>query len=145
MSETRKNVTQQAAVLFVKRGTALLVDALLATTFYVVTLWVLFGVERFSTVDGTYHVSVPAVLYAVYWLGMWLWCGTTPGMFLFGLRVVDVETNDPPVRWQWWVRGLGFLVAAAPAGFGFLWALWDPDGRAWHDHIANTMVIDQSV
>ncbi len=125
-----------------RRIAALLVDWLLATLASASVLWAVLGAESFQTGDGTYQVTIPATLYAIYLLGSWLWKGTTPGLLLLGLRVIDVESRGTPLPWQWWVRGLGLLVAALPFGIGLLWAFWDPRGMAWHDHIAGTQVID---
>lgn len=130
-------------LLFFKRCAAFIVDGIVATVVYIAAVSLLFGADYFDTGGGTYQVSVPLVLYAAYWLGLWFWRGTTPGMLLFGLRVIDADNGSAPLRWQWWVRALGMLVAAAPAGLGFLWALWDPEGRAWQDHISGTRVVGQ--
>ena len=128
--------------LCIRRTAALLTDWLLATLVFGSVLWLVFGTESFRTGDGTYHIAVPAILYAIYLLGFWLWRATTPGMMLFGIRVIDLNTRDTPLPWQWWMRGLGFMVAAIPLGLGFIWALWDERGRAWHDHVAGTIVVN---
>lgn len=128
-----------------KRIAALLVDWLLATLAFACILWAVSGTESFQTGEGAYQITIPATLYAIYLLGSWLWKGTTPGLLLLGLRVIDLESRGTPRPWQWWLRGLGLLVAALPFGIGLLWALWDPRAMAWHDHIAGTQVIDAQI
>ena len=142
-NSVRNNAVPRRALLSLigRRVAALLVDGLLATLVFTLTLWAVFGTESFRTGDGTYQITIPATLYAIYLLGSWLWKGTTPGLLLLGLRVIDLESRGTPLPWQWWVRGLGLLVAVLPFCIGLLWAFWDPRGMAWHDHIAGTQVI----
>lgn len=144
MNVSRGKHQKDLVVTFLQRVAALAVDWLLATMLFGALLWAVLGAGYFSSESGSYQVSVPAILYAVYLLTCWLWQGTTPGMLLFGLRIVDAETRGSPHPWQWWIRGLGFIVALAPLGLGFLWALWDPQGRTWPDHIAGTLVLTQT-
>jgi len=40
------------------------------------------------------------------------------------------------------VRRLGWaLVSLLPLGLGFLWILFDPEKRAWHDRLSRTRVV----
>lgn len=65
--------------------------------------------------------------------------GKTIGKWLLGLRVVGpgqstVTYGQALLRWL-------VMVAFAPVGLGFLWILWSPEKRAWHDYLARTWVI----
>jgi len=39
------------------------------------------------------------------------------------------------------MRTIGQVIGAVPLGLGFWWALWDSEGRAWHDRLAGTRVV----
>lgn len=78
-----------------------------------------------------------AMLYNVYFGGI---TGQTIGKRLVGLRVISVRGTAPgPIRG--FVRFLALVLAAAPAGLGWLWCLFDRERRAVHDHLAGTYVI----
>ena len=67
--------------------------------------------------------------------------GQTFGKRMMGIRVV--KRNGEPLSWadaflRCWV---GYLLSAAPLGLGFFWALIDKQKRAWHDIIADTLVV----
>ncbi|WP_245600917.1 RDD family protein [Streptomyces sulphureus] len=99
--------------------------------------------------DATTGVYLAIVLAALLVLGL-LWevlptvrWGRTPGKKLFGVRVLDVERQDPPrfgaalVRWL--VYGvLGVLVVGI---VNVAWCLFDrPWRQCWHDKLARTFV-----
>jgi uncharacterized RDD family membrane protein YckC len=65
--------------------------------------------------------------------------GKTIGKWLLGLRVVGPEQS--PVSYsRAFLRWL-VMVLLAPLGLGFLWILWSPEKRGWHDYLARTWVI----
>ncbi|HTB59559.1 MAG TPA: RDD family protein [Polyangia bacterium] len=78
-----------------------------------------------------------AGLYQLYFAGV---TGQTLGMKLVGIRLIDRRGRPPGPA-----RGLLRLVALAPsvgpAALGWLWALFDREHRALHDHLAGTYVI----
>ena len=78
-----------------------------------------------------------AGLYQLYFAGM---AGQTLGMRLVGIRLIYRRGRPPGPA-----RGLLRLVALAPsvgpAALGWLWALFDREHRALHDHLAGTYVI----
>ena len=67
--------------------------------------------------------------------------GRTWGMSLLSLRAVDVETGEAPTTKQSVARALLFMVSLAAAGIGILYALFDAEGRAAHDHFSGTVVV----
>lgn len=65
--------------------------------------------------------------------------GQTIGKMLLGLRVVGDDRQPPSFRQAAlrWLAAVGF----APIGLGFLWVLWQPEKRGWHDFVARTWVV----
>ncbi len=80
------------------------------------------------------------VLPIVYYIWFWSRTGATPGKKILGVVVVNREGN-PPTGTQSFVRYLGYIVSSIPFCLGFLWMLWDSEGRTWHDMMAGTRVI----
>jgi uncharacterized RDD family membrane protein YckC len=76
-------------------------------------------------------------LYQLYFGGM---SGQTPGMRLVGIRLISARGTAPgPARG--FLRLLALVPSLLPAGLGWLWALFDREHRALHDHLAGTYVI----
>jgi len=70
----------------------------------------------------------------------WTRRGQTLGMASWRLRV---EREDGALLgWRDTLRRLGWaLVSLLPLGLGFLWILFDPERRAWHDRLSRTRVV----
>lgn len=66
--------------------------------------------------------------------------GASLGMRAAHLSMVNASGAKPG-----WGRGTGRALAsvlsALPLGLGFFWAIWDPEHRTWHDHLAGTWVV----
>jgi uncharacterized RDD family membrane protein YckC len=86
----------------------------------------------------TFGWSFLATVYFVVFHGME---GKTIGKWLFGLRVVgsDNQAISYPRALLRWIGSLGF--GGATIGLSFLWILWSPEKRGWHDLVARTWVI----
>jgi uncharacterized RDD family membrane protein YckC len=83
--------------------------------------------------------AAAGVLFAGFWLlGHGL--GVTPGKKALGVRVVRTDGRRPGPLWGT-VRAFAALLGALPLLLGYLWALWDPEGRTWHDRLAGTHVV----
>jgi len=67
--------------------------------------------------------------------------GATPGKMALGLRVVRVDGR--PVDWlaAFMREVVGKTLSALPLGLGYLWAFFHPRRQAWHDLIADTLVV----
>jgi uncharacterized RDD family membrane protein YckC len=67
--------------------------------------------------------------------------GKTIGKWLFGLRVVGSD-QQAISYWRALLRWIGFSgFGCATIGLSFLWILWSPAKRGWHDLLARTWVI----
>lgn len=77
------------------------------------------------------------VLYQLYFASM---SGQTIGMRLCGIRLISTRGRAPgPVRGL--IRVAALVVSVLPGGLGWLWAIFDREHRALHDHLAGTYVI----
>ena len=70
----------------------------------------------------------------------WTLRGQTLGMASWRLRL---ERDDGTLLgWGDTVRRLAWaIVSLLPLGLGFLWILFDPERRAWHDRLSRTRVV----
>jgi uncharacterized RDD family membrane protein YckC len=77
---------------------------------------------------------------AAYFIVSWMRGGQTIGMRPWRLRVVRSD-GTPPDLAHAALRFAVALLSLAPAGLGFWWALFDAQGRSWHDIAAGTLVV----
>ncbi|AKF11074.1 RDD family protein [Sandaracinus amylolyticus] len=82
-----------------------------------------------------------ATIAAVYFVGLWAIAGRTAGLLLLGLRVVPANGGARLPFARALLRFVGCILAALPLYLGFVWILFDPDRRGWHDRIAGTRVV----
>ena len=67
--------------------------------------------------------------------------GRTVGKRATECKVVDAGTEATIGTRRAALRTLAMAVSAIPFGLGFLWPLWDPQRRTFHDMIAQTRVV----
>lgn len=91
--------------------------------------------------DWMFNNLLFTVIMAMPIIACWIYASTTPGKWLFQMRIVDATTGMPMTRRQSVVRYLGYLVASLPLFLGFLWVIKDKRKQGWHDKIANTVVV----
>jgi uncharacterized RDD family membrane protein YckC len=76
-------------------------------------------------------------------VAFWALAGQTPGMRFLSIRIEVDGSHEIGVRCA--VKRLfGIVLAALPAGLGFLAILRDPQRRGWHDRLAGTEVVYDS-
>jgi uncharacterized RDD family membrane protein YckC len=138
------------------RLVAYLVDAFIASAIALVLLTVavivLLGGGDWSDpespvlepgVIATFMVlALLAVVIAVaYFPFFWARGGQTPGMGLFGLRVVR-DRDGGAVGWGSAIlRLIGLTIGGSVFYLGYIWILIDKRRRGWHDLIAGTVVV----
>ncbi len=73
----------------------------------------------------------------------WFWArrGATPGMGVFGLRVVRDSDGGPISGGQAIMRLIGYWVSGLVFYLGYIWIFIDERKRGWHDLIAGTLVV----
>ena len=95
------------------------------------------GHFAFSKLSAAVYAASFAIVYLQYFSLFTVFGGTTPGMMLRGLRVVDFGGEDPTPR-QFLLRAAGYMLSAGTFFLGFLWSQWDEDELTWHDRISRT-------
>jgi uncharacterized RDD family membrane protein YckC len=103
-----------------------------------------------GTASGAFYLNPAAIFVfylfvlivaAAYYAYFWGTSGSTLGMRLFKLRVVDANSGQPIGIGRAVVRYIGLIVAAFPCWIGLIWAGFDPRAQGWHDKIASTVVL----
>jgi uncharacterized RDD family membrane protein YckC len=144
---------------FWRRGLAALVDVAIAGPLAVVAVWLasrlahldlppLRGAKLDAWLDLLLAgdpamlgvIGLAAAIAAVYLALFQALGGSTPGMRLLKLAVIDVY-GDPPSALRALVRTAGYFASAALFGLGFLWIGFDREKRGLHDWLSGTYVI----
>jgi len=95
------------------------------------------GQFTFSKMSAAVYSIAFAIVYLQYFSLFTVFGGTTPGMMLRGLQVVDFSGETPSPR-KLLLRAAGYILSAGTFFLGFLWAMWDEDELTWHDRISHT-------
>ena len=82
--------------------------------------------------------TIGTVLYFVYFWGT---SGSTLGMRIFKLRIVDADTGAPIGMARAIVRYLMSIVNSLACYIGWIWVAFDARKQGWHDKVANSVVI----
>jgi uncharacterized RDD family membrane protein YckC len=101
------------------------------------------GHFAFSKLSAAVYTASFAIVYLQYFALFTVFGGTTPGMMLRGLRVVDFSGEEPSPR-QFLLRAAGYMLSAGTFFLGFLWSQWDEDELTWHDRISHTYLSSAS-
>jgi uncharacterized RDD family membrane protein YckC len=67
--------------------------------------------------------------------------GQTPGKRLLAIRVLDAQTEGRVQYPLAVLRAGARLLSFAALLAGYLWVLWDDERQAWHDKLAQTIVV----
>ncbi|HVP43117.1 MAG TPA: RDD family protein [Terriglobales bacterium] len=86
---------------------------------------------------------IPSFFWAVYHYLFLVHGSGTPGMGLANLRLSTFEGKRVTIE-QRRNRALALALSCISVGFGFIWALFDPDGLCWHDKITRTYLTQRS-
>jgi uncharacterized RDD family membrane protein YckC len=71
----------------------------------------------------------------------WRRWSATPGKMAMGIKVADATTEAPISDRQIIIRLFGYVVSSVVLLMGFFWIGFDKRRQAWHDKLANTVVI----
>ena len=141
MSENASKLALEPAAVW-RRLAALCYDLLLlaalALSFTLLVVFVRLGTP---VPPGTwwFPLSLLAII-VLFFCGFWVHGGQTLGMRAWRIRVV--RDDGGALTWPRAAArfALGF-VAAAPAGLGLWWGLFEPGKRGWHDRWTGTRVV----
>lgn len=95
------------------------------------------GQFTFSKMSAAVYTIAFAIVYVQYFFLFTVFGGTTPGMMLRRLEVVDFSGEEPSPR-NLLLRAAGYMLSAGTFFMGFLWSMWDEDELTWHDRISHT-------
>lgn len=128
---------------FSARLAANLLDFLLGMAFVLVYQFILLAISaRINFVD---LVIQSALLFLTICVVNLLWVGggtgLTVGKRLTGLRVELLDGQELGRARAIARATVGYVLSGLPLGLGFLWILWDSDGRAWHDKLFGSRVL----
>lgn len=106
-----------------------------------------FGTLSASTTSIGFNLSgTPAVivyglflLYEIFFVGKF---GQTLGKMALKIKIVNIGTNKAPGYTKAFLREVvGKCISTLVIGLGYFWVIWDENKQAWHDKIAETVVI----
>jgi uncharacterized RDD family membrane protein YckC len=128
---------------FWARLAASLIDTLILIVLLVpIMLWAYgYGYLLKMGTGGWLDILVTWVLPAILVLLFWRFRSATPGKMLIGARIVDADTGEPPATRNLVIRYFAYLLSMLPLMLGFVWVAIDPRKQAFHDKLANTVVI----
>jgi len=92
-------------------------------------------VTGFMPVEAFMLLAIPLGFF-VYWLA-----GLHLGKRLFGLKVIDAKTGQPPSSFQWFRRCLLFSLVVSLNVFLFIPVLVSREQKGFHDMVAGTRVV----
>jgi uncharacterized RDD family membrane protein YckC len=67
--------------------------------------------------------------------------GQSIGDRILGIRVLDAGTGRALPYVRAFTRALMSSLSAIPLFLGYLWMLWEPRRRTWHDIVADSLVV----
>ncbi|MEE3248679.1 MAG: RDD family protein [Chloroflexota bacterium] len=70
--------------------------------------------------------------------------GQTPGKMILGIQVVDANRQKPTLKQIILREVIGKIIVFLVMFIGFIWVIWDPKKRGWHDYIGNTYVVKRN-
>lgn len=152
-SDSPTNLPDDAAPVFLaRRLVAIVYDALIIAglvlfvlALLVIPLGLALGQEQWEQVQHTWwmRLATQGVTLSVvvgFHVGFWLKGGQTLGMRAWHFKVLrddggQLSLGQALARYAWaWASALAL-------GLGFLSALWDPEGRTWHDRRTGTRLV----
>ena len=133
------------AGFWVRLGAAV-VDMILIAVITAPVLYLMYGsvygdAENPELYRGMGEVIVSWFAPALATILFWIFRQATSGKMLFALKVVDAETGATLKPGQAIGRYFAYYISFLPLGLGVIWIVFDSKKRAWHDKLANTVVI----
>jgi len=131
------HITNPTYAGFWRRFGAVFVDSLIFSLLYGLVLGPAFVNASLFTLEGVLRSGLTMIITVGFWINFL----GTPGKLLLSCQVVDADSFKIISTRQAFIRFVAYLASTLPLLLGFLWVLKDPRKQAFHDKIANTVVL----
>lgn len=119
--------------------------ALFVTALVVVPLGVGLGASEWERVQQSWIFKLvlqTLLIVTVVGFHLWFWTHGGQSLGMRAWRLLLVRNDGLPLTLADALRRYAAaVVSALPAGLGFLWSLFDPEGLAWHDRWSGTRLV----
>jgi len=128
-----------------KRATAFFLDELLLSLLLIVAIWDSFSqittsLEAIELVQRfTMEYIALKIIYQTFFVFQY---GATLGKIAMKIRIIEIKTLSNPSILSSFNRAVFRIVSEMFMYLGFLWGIFDPLKRTWHDLTAKTLVIE---
>jgi uncharacterized RDD family membrane protein YckC len=132
---------------FGTRAVAYVIDGLLLTiaVSLIYRIYITFDSIEQSFLSNFIGMNlVFVVFFGVYCTILVGWRGQTMGHAAVGIKVLG-ENGGPVSYWQAFIRWVGYFICTLSFFIGFLALARDPRRQGWHDKIARTVVVGESL
>jgi uncharacterized RDD family membrane protein YckC len=141
-----------APVFLARRLVAIVYDALIIAglvlfvlALLIIPLGLALGQEQWEQVQQTWWMRLATQLVTLsvivgFHVGFWVQGGQTLGMRAWHFKVLREDGGRLTLR-QALVRYVASWASGLALGLGFLSALWDAEGRTWHDRRTGTRLV----
>ena len=117
-------------------------DGLLILAIWMLTLLLMVVANGGEAVFGAPVQSLLFLELVAFFAYFWCTGGQTAGMRAWQLRLVSDDGGSLSLN-QAMLRLFGALAALAALGAGYLWALFDRQGRTWPDLLSHSRIVHQ--
>ena len=125
-----------------RRLAAMTYDGLLILAIWMLTLLLMVVANGGEAVFGAPVQSLLFLELVAFFAYFWCTGGQTAGMRAWRLRLVSDDGGSLSLN-QAMLRLFGALAALAALGAGYLWALFDRQGRTWPDLLSHSRIVHQ--
>ncbi len=128
-----------------KRGIAFFVDEVLLSILLTIVLWDKFTaattLEAIIAVTNTFVLEYMAmkILYQTFFVMQY---GATIGKIMMRIQVIELRSFSLPGFNASFNRAVFRVISEILFYLGFLWGMFDPLRRTWHDRTAQTLVVN---
>lgn len=135
-------VAEASYVGFRTRVVAGLIDVVLISAITSPLLYLIYDATYFQGQQSAFwHLMLRYVLLAIAVIAFWEYQSAMPGKMVIGAKIVDASDFGAPSTGQLIERYFAYIPSGLLLGLGYFWIICDPRKRAWHDKLANTVVI----
>lgn len=131
------HITNPTYAGFWRRVGAVFVDSLFFSLLFGLVLGPAFVNAPVFTLEGISRSGLTMIITVGFWINFL----GTPGKLLLSCHVLDADSFNIISTRQAFIRFVAYLASMLPLMLGFLWVLKDPRKQAFHDKIANTVVL----